>query len=72
MEALEALRRAAESVGTDADIAVISADSDGALVALAVTSSGGDTSTRLFLAATTELEAAGLELGRTPRSRRSP
>lgn len=72
-EALDALRRAAESVGTEADIAVISADSDGALVAVAITSSGGisDTSTRLFLAATTELEAAGLELGRTPRSRRS-
>jgi len=70
-EALDALRRAAESVGTEADVAVISADSDGTLVALAVNGSGGDTSTRLFLAATSELEAAGLELGRTPRSRRS-
>ena len=69
-EALAALRRAAEAVGTETDVAVISADSDGTLVALAVTSSERDTSTRLFLAATSELEAAGLELGRTPRSRR--
>jgi hypothetical protein len=52
-------------------VKVLGADSDGALIALSVTSSAPDTSTRLFLAATSELEAAGLELGRTPRSRRS-
>jgi len=69
-EALDALRRAAESVGTDVDVAVISADSDGALIAVACTGSDDDASTRLFLHATGELEAAGLELGRTPRSRR--
>jgi small-conductance mechanosensitive channel len=69
-EALDALRRAAKSVGTEAEVKVLGADSDGALVALSVTSSEDDTSTRLFLAATSELEAAGLELGRTPRSRR--
>lgn len=65
---LDALRRAAASVGTEEDVGVLGVDKNGALVSVSVKASGSAAHTRLFLAALRELEAEGLALGSTPAS----